>query len=77
MNGPSIRCTSVTPRSSAPEDAGRLRPRLAVPAALGLLGQRIEALGDIGGGRLRLLGVLQPLGISAPAIAACSTTKRG
>ncbi len=45
----------------APEAQAALRQRLAVPAALGLLGERIEALGDIGGGALRLLAVLQHL----------------
>ena len=61
----------------APEAQAAFGQRLAMPAALGLLGERIEALGDIGGRGLRLLASFSSFGSSAPAIAACSTMKRG
>src|SRR5512143_3356166 len=49
-----------------PEAQAAFGKRLAVPAALGLLGERIEPFGDIGGSGLSLLGVLQHFRIEHP-----------
>ena len=63
MNGPSIRCDLHHAAQLAPEAQAALRQRLAVPAALGLLRQRVEPLGDISGGGLRVPCLLQELRI--------------
>jgi len=67
--------TSFTPRTVR----SNWKPRPSVnrlPAALGLIRQRIETLGDIGAAATALGGSPKILALSTPRIAACSTTWR-
>jgi hypothetical protein len=48
----------------------------ALPAALGILGDRVEPPRDRVGHRRRRAGSAATDGLSPPAIAACSTTER-